>query len=146
MQADVDIKRNREEVGELKTSLNSLIKCQEISTKKLVAIQKEIREIEIKKVTDRQKVDRMKEELIALSLNKDHSDAHFDQLADNLADLHQKVMNSVPASIIAPKLCEECQIKIFGSAEIVKRSFIMESDVVETMHSRQSQCNECLLL
>lgn len=146
MQADADINRNREQVGELKTSLSSFIKGQEISTKKLVAIQKEIRDIEIKIVTDRQKVDRMKEELIALSLNKDHSDAHFDQLADHLADLHKKVVNSVPASIIAPKLCEECQTKIFGSAEIVKRSFVMESDVVETTHSRQSHCNECLLL
>lgn len=145
-QADADINRNREQMGELKTSLNSLVRGQEILNKKLVAIQKEIRDTEIKIVTDRQKVDRMKEELIALSLNKDHSDAHFDQLADHLADLHNKVVNSVPASIVGPKLCEECQTKIFGSTEIVRRSFVMESDVVETTHSRQSHCNECLLL
>jgi hypothetical protein len=146
MQADADINRNREQVGELKTSLNSYIRSQEMLAKKIIAIQKEIRDTEIKIVTDRQKVDSMKEELIALSLNKDHSDAHFDQLADNLENLHKKVVNSVPASIIGPKLCEECQTKIFGSAEIVKRSFVMESDVGETTHSRQSHCNECLLL
>ena len=138
------IAQNR--MHELANNLQSQVMLRNYMVQKFEKISSKVREQEKSIYTQKLEYDAISGQKLALTMELDHIRAHIQQLTEHIQVLHQKALNSVPANQIATKLCHNCQTKMFGSTDLVRRSFADATPPDFSMESRTpSACSGCTI-
>lgn len=133
-------------INELANDLQSQVMMRNSMVQKLEKICFKINDQEKCIYTKKLELDSISGQKLALTMELDHIRAHIQQLTEHIQELHQKALNSVPANQIATKLCNQCQTKLFGSTDLVRRSFASSTPPDFSMDSKApDKCNACII-
>lgn len=143
LECQQEVQRNQQRVKDLMSELHSEIQTQEITEKKLISTQNSIREVENLIHSTKVEHNTIHCEKSTMVYEVENARAHIKQLMDHVENLHFKALNSIPAPKLAVKICSTCQAKLFGSTDLVRKSFSKPTAPLVAAEPPKGACNSC---